>query len=298
MSAEAFEPHRPHLFGLAYRMLGSVAEAEDTVQDTYLRWQSANPTDVQELGAWLSRVATRLCLDRLKSARARREVYTGSWLPEPVVESSAELAHDLSVALLLTLERLSPLERAAFLLHDVFDVQFPEIATRLDRTEAACRQLASRARRRVRESGAPQRATAEQEQRLSHAFLSAVHTGDLNGLMSLLTSDVVCVSDGGGKVGAALRPVVTADHVARFLVGASRKFPLPEGVILTITRLNTLPGFILWNADHTPLQTVALELDGEQIRAIYVVRNPDKLAHLHYSAFTQSAGRVETDRAS
>ena len=281
--AEKFEPHRTHLFGLAYRMLGSVAEAEDVVQDAYLRWQNVDVNSIDNPRAWLGRVATRLCLDRLKSARARREVYIGPWLPEPVVNDAAstgELAHDLSVALLLTLKRLSPLERAAFLLHDVFDIPFPEIALRLDRSEAACRQLASRARQRVRESDHGHRATPQQEQRLKTAFVSAVTSGDLEGLSRLLVQDAVCIADGGGKANAALHPIVGADRVSRLLIGLARKFTLPPGTTVTAATLNGLPGYLILLADGTPLQTVALEMNGDSICAIYIVRNPDKLGHL------------------
>ena len=215
--AASFEPYRRRLLGLAYRMLGSMADAEDAVQETYLRWHGADRDKVSDPRAFLMTTTTRICLDMLNSARARREEYVGPWLPEPVVDTAAlapdsrmELAEDLSIALLLTLDRLSPLERAAFLLHDVFDFSFNEVAPALERSEAACRQLAARARAHVRASR-PRGATvptaafgeidAKHTQLLS-AFMAATQSGDLNALTQLLASDVRVWSDGGGKVRA------------------------------------------------------------------------------------------------
>jgi RNA polymerase sigma-70 factor (ECF subfamily) len=291
--AASFEPYRRRLLGLAYRMLGSMADAEDAVQETYLRWHAANRDSVLDPRAFLMTTTTRICLDLLTSARARREEYVGPWLPEPVLDtaalapdSRAELAEDLSVALLLTLDRLSPLERAAFLLHDVFDFSFSEVATALDRREAACRQLAARARahvRAMRPRGAtapPPRAneTGATHAQLMSAFVAATRTGDLEALTRLLADDVRVVTDGGGKVPAALNVLDGAERAARFLVGAARK-GWREDFTLRFAAINGLPGVIV-DSPEGPVQTVAFDIDGDMIRALYVVRNPDKLRHL------------------
>src|SRR5262245_59128997 len=242
----SFEPYRRRLVGLAYRMLGSMADAEDAVQETYLRWHEADRDTVSNPRAFLMTTTTRICLDLLKSARARREEYVGPWLPEPVVDAAAlapdsqtELADDLSIALLLTLDRLSPLERAAFLLHDVFDFPFTDVAAALERSEAACRQLAARARAHVRavrprgaspkprggEGGPPAHPggiDAKHAQLIS-AFVAAARSGDLGALSELLASDVRVVTDGGGKVAAALEVIDGAGRAAEFLVGVTRK---------------------------------------------------------------------------
>ena len=236
--AASFEPYRRRLLGLAYRMLGSMADAEDAVQETYLRWHAADRDNVSDPRAFLMTTTTRICLDMLTSARARREEYVGPWLPEPVVDTAAlapdshtERAEDSSIALLLTLDRLSPLERAAFLLHDVFDFSFSEVASALERSEAACRQLAARARARVR-TARPRGATVPparsgemdaKHAQLMSAFVAATESGDLNALTQLLASDVRVVTDDGGKVRAALNVVDGADRVARFLAKTERE---------------------------------------------------------------------------
>ena len=221
-------PHRGRLLGLAYRMLGSRSDAEDVVQDAYLRFAGAQ--DVHNAEAFLVTVVTRLCLDRLKSARAQREVYVGPWLPEPVfdaeglsADAATELADDLSFALLLALDRLSPMERAAFLLHDVFDTPFSEIAAMLDRTEAACRQLATRARRAVRDERPAPAATPDNHARLLQAFGEAVASGDVARLAELLREDAVAITDGGGRKTAARNPIQGADKIARFFIGLAAK---------------------------------------------------------------------------
>jgi RNA polymerase sigma-70 factor (ECF subfamily) len=294
--AASFEPHRRRLLGLAYRMLGSMADAEDAVQEAYLRWHGTDRDRVSEPRAFLMTTTTRICLDMLTSARARREEYVGPWLPEPVVDTAAlapdsrtELAEDLSIALLLILDELSPLERAAFLLHDVFDFSFSEVATALERSDAACRQLAARARahvRRARPRGAtppPVRSggiDAKHAQLIS-AFGAATQSGDLNALMQLLASDVRVVTD-GGKVRAALNTIDGADRVAQFLVQATRKRPdawWRDDFTLRFATINGLPGLIV-DAPEGPVQTAAFEIEGDLIRALYVVRNPDKLRHL------------------
>jgi RNA polymerase sigma-70 factor (ECF subfamily) len=295
--AASFEAYRPRLLGLAYRMLGSMAEAEDVVQDTYLRWHAADRAAVADPRAFLMTATARICLDALRSARVRREQYVGPWLPEPVLDTAAlapdrhsELAEDLSIALLLTLDRLSPLERAAFLLHDVFDCSFSEIATALGRNETACRQLAARARAHVHagrppgagstrgRSGPPNR----KHERLVSAFVSATRSGDLDGLVRLLARDARVVSDGGGKVAAALNVIEGADHVARFLVGAARK-GVPDGATVRVTSVNGLPGLLVAGPDGV-IQAVAFEIADDVVHTVYAVRNPDKLRHLATTA--------------
>jgi RNA polymerase sigma-70 factor (ECF subfamily) len=292
--ATSFEPHRRRLIGLAYRMLGSMAEAEDAVQEAYLRWHDVDRSTIAEPRAFLTTTTTRICLDVLKSARARREEYVGPWLPDPVTDTAAlapdaqtEMAEDLSVALLLALDTLSPLERAAFLLHDVFDYSFAQVAATLGRNEAACRQLASRARARVREAR-PAAATrpprpessdiAPKHAALLSAFITASRSGDLDGLTRMLASDARLVTDGGGKVTAALNVIGGADRVAAFLTGAVRK-GWTDDMTVRLATINGLPGLIVTGA-HGLVQTTAFEMDGDVVRAIYVVRNPDKLKHL------------------
>jgi RNA polymerase sigma-70 factor (ECF subfamily) len=273
-------------------MLGSMVDAEDAVQDTYLRWHAVDRSRVSDPRAFLMTTTARICLDMLTSARARREEYAGPWLPEPVVDTAAfapdsqtELAEDLSIALLLTLDRLSPLERAAFLLHDVFDFSFGEVAVTLERSEAACRQLAARARAHVRAvrprgAAAPPRSNQidAKHAQLMSAFVEAARSGDLNGLMHLLASDVRVVTDGGGKVAAALNVLDGADRAARFLVGATRK-GWRDDFTLRFATINGLPGIIV-DAPEGPVQTTAFEIEGGVIQALYVVRNPDKLRHV------------------
>jgi RNA polymerase sigma-70 factor (ECF subfamily) len=278
-ASESFEPHRSYLRGLAYRMLGALSDADDVVQEAFLRWSTADRGAVDQPRAFLTRIVTRLCLDQLKSARARREKYVGTWLPEPVVGRDAEeLAGDLSVALLPTLERLSALERAAFLLHDVFDADYPELAETLSRSEAACRQLVARAREHVRAERPrfePTRAAAE---RLAASFHAALESGDVAAFAQYLAEDAVFYSDGGGRRAAALNPIYGRDKILRFFAGVSRKGGLPPPGSWVPTSVNGLPGFLL-QLPHG-IETVALEIHGEQIAALYLVRNPDKLEHL------------------
>ena len=291
--AASFEPHRRRLLGLAYRMLGSMAEAEDAVQEAYLRWHDADRERVAEPRAFLITTTTRICLDVLKSARVRREEYVGPWLPDPVTDTAAlapdtqtEMAEDLSVALLLALDRLSPLERAAFLLHDVFDYSFTQVADTLGRNEAACRQLASRARMRVREAR-PADATATptgsspvdaKHAELVSAFITASRSGDVGRLTRLLASDAKIVTDGGGKATAALNVIEGAERVAAFLAGAVRK-GWTDDLSIRFDTINGLPGLLV-SGPSGLVQTIAFEIEGEGVKAIYVVRNPDKLRHL------------------
>ena len=274
-------PHRGRLLGLAYRMLGSRSDAEDVVQDAYLRFAGAK--DVRNREAFLVTIVTRLCLDRLKSAKARRELYVGPWLPEPVfdadglsAEAATELADDLSFALMLALDRLSPLERAAFLLHDVFDRPFSEIAGMLDRSEAACRQLAARARRGVRDERPPPTAPPENHARLLDAFGEAVASGDVSRLASL-REDAIAISDGGGRKAAALNPIIGAGKIARFFISLASK-NADHDMRVVPAMINGSIGALLYmdgELDHS----FSMALDGDRIAAIYVVRNPDKLRH-------------------
>jgi RNA polymerase sigma-70 factor (ECF subfamily) len=280
-------PHRGRLLGLAYRMLGSRSDAEDIIQDAYLRFAGAQ--DVHNAEAFLVTVVTRLCLDRLKSARAQREVYIGPWLPEPVfdaeglsADAATELADDLSFALLLALDRLSPMERAAFLLHDVFDTPFSEIAAMLDRTEAACRQLATRARRAVRDERPAPAARPDNHARLLQAFGEAVTSGDVARLAELLREDAVAITDGGGRKTAARNPIQGADKIARFFIGLAAKNAGHE-IRVEPAMINGAIGALLYldgELDHT----MSMAISGEKIAAIYIVRNPDKLRHLPAAA--------------
>jgi RNA polymerase sigma-70 factor, ECF subfamily len=283
-AAERFEAQRRRLLNHAYRMLGVYADAEDVVQEAYLRWEDAlQRAEVRDDHAFLRATVTRLCLSRLRSARARREVYVGSWLPEPILDdvssdpqAAATLADDVSFALLLALERLSPLERAAFLLHDALDVPFAEIAQTLGRSEVAVRRLASRAREHVREANVHRNRRTEDVTRLRDAFAAALRSEDLEGLQKLLTDDVVFVGDGGGKVPATMVPVAGLDKVSRLLVGFARKGAAHVRALIPAT-INAAPGFLIVGKEGL-LQTMMLDVDGDRIRAIYATRNPDKLS--------------------
>jgi RNA polymerase sigma-70 factor (ECF subfamily) len=283
-----FERERPRLKRLAYRMLGQVGEAEDAVQDAWLRWTRA-PADVADPAAWLVRATSRLCLDRLRAAQAERAAYRGPWLPEPLIEPFAEdpveRAEDVSVAFLLALERLSPLERAVFLLREAFDEDYAAIAETLDRSEAAVRQLAARAKAHLREARPRYEVDRAAAERLAQAFFAAAASGDARALSALLAEDALMVSDGGGKRTAALRVLVGAEDIAQLYQKlAWRREVGGREPVLTVraaqlVRINGLPGVLLEMDDG--LQTIALEPDGEgRIAAIYWVRNPEKLGHV------------------
>jgi RNA polymerase sigma-70 factor (ECF subfamily) len=284
-AAAVFDPLRPRLVRVAYRMLGSVADAEDVVQEAFLRWREADLDEVREPEAWLRRVVTRLSLDVLKSARRRREVYVGPWLPEPVVEpEDAEEVEDVTLPLMLALERLSPLERAAFLLHDVFGAGFDEVAEALGRDAAACRQLASRARTHVRAARPRFDVPAARGMEIAEAFLAASRTGDVAGLKAMLTEDVALHADGGGVRPAALRTIVGLDDVMKVFTRLAERFAeTGPWELVRVGRINGLPGFVTREADGI-LQTTALLIEDGRIAAIYLVRNPDKLKHLEPGA--------------
>jgi RNA polymerase sigma-70 factor (ECF subfamily) len=281
-SADAFDALRPTLRRVAYRMLGSVADAEDVVQEAFLRWHGADREAVREPEGWLRSVVTRLCLDVLKSAKRRREVYVGPWLPEPVVEATQDqdLDDEVTLPLMMALDRLSPLERAAFLLHDVFAVPFEEVAEIIGREPAACRQLASRARTHVR--AARPRFTTPKERGLAiaEAFFAASRSGDMSGLQALLAEDVALYADGGGVRTAALRTVVGLEDVLRVHAAIARKFEESgPSRLVRYGLINGLPGFVTREPDGF-LQTTAFLVEEGRVVAIYIMRNPDKLKHL------------------
>jgi RNA polymerase sigma-70 factor, ECF subfamily len=277
-AAASFDPLRGKLMRLAYRMLGSVTDAEDMLQEAFIRWMRADRGEIREPEAYLRRVVTRLCLDQLKSARLKRETYIGPWLPEPVVEDEDE-PEDVTLPLMLALERLSPLERAALLLHDVFGLPFEEIAETLDRDVAACRQLATRARRNVREARTRYSVDRKRGLEMAEAFFTASRSGDMTALSAMLAADVGLHSDGGGKRSAAIAPILGHAAVMKVHTYLSAKiWPLGSD-LLRVGMVNGLPGFVTREADGE-LQTTALQIEDGAITAIYVMRNPDKLRHL------------------
>jgi RNA polymerase sigma-70 factor, ECF subfamily len=278
-AAASFDPLRPKLTRIAYRMLGSVADAEDVVQDAFLRWLDTDRDAVREPEAFLRRVVTRLALDQLKSARRRRETYIGPWLPEPVVEAADEETDDVTLPLMMALERLSPLERAAFLLHDVFGVSFEEIAETIGREPATCRQLASRARSHVRAARPRFQLPKERGLEIAAAFFAASRGGDMHHLQSLLAADVTVYADGGGKASAAARPTVGLTDVMQLHTALARIFATQMSRVVRYGFINGLPGFVTIEANDV-LQTTALQIEDGKIAAIYITRNPDKLRHL------------------
>ncbi len=286
-ATELFEEHRPVLMGVAYRMLGRVADAEDVVQDAWLRWSGGDRTAVREPRGFLVRITTRLAVDRLRQIKARGETYVGPWLPEPcatdfgdTVTDTAEravLADSVSLAVLVVLETLSPLERAVFVLREAFGYPYADIAAMLDRGEAAVRQLAARARRHVDERRPRYDVDPARRRDLTERFLDAAAGGDLAGLMELLAPDVRLVGDSGGKARAPLRVLDGADHVGRFFVGVAGK-GLPDASVRMV-ELNGGPALLVLSGGK-PDTVVQIDADGDRIRTVYVVRNPDKLAAL------------------
>jgi RNA polymerase sigma-70 factor (ECF subfamily) len=287
MSAEAaFEALRPQMLRLAYSQLGSVAEAEDVVQEAWLRLERADPETIEDLRAWLTTVVGRLALDALRSARVRREQYVGPWLPDPLVDAPSPepdpadrvtLDESVSHALLVVLESLSPAERTAFVLHDVFGYAFDEVAEVVGRSPASARQLASRARRHVTERRPRYPASREEQRRVIEAFIDAANEGDVDGLMALLDPDVVMRSDGGGRVSAARKPLEGADRVGRAVLGMARKGM--AGAELHVVDVNGAPGLLVVEPSGA-LSVAAFTVDGGRISTLDLIRNPEKLGHL------------------
>lgn len=285
---ESFETYRSYLFSIAYRMLGSAMDAEDMVQEAYLRYQAASPDDLRSLKAYLTTIITRLCIDQLHLAYRQRETYLGPWLPEPIVtaggsaagvEEDAVMHESLSIAFLTLLEQLQPAERAVFLLREVFDYDYADIAAFVGKKEAACRQLFSRAKKHLA-AGQPERNTfPEEHERLLGGFIQAVRTGDTAELMSMLSEDVLLVADGGGKVpGAATRPVVGRAGVVQFSIGASRRFTSSD-LRLELGQVNYQPA-IIGRVNERAVVVLTVEVEAGQVRMVRIMANPDKLAHL------------------
>ena len=275
-----FTEHRQYLLSLGYRMLGSMADAEDLVQETYLRWQQASPDEIRSPRAFLTTILTRLALNHLDSARVRREQYVGPWLPEPVVTTAppdpAELSESLTMAFLVLLESLSPLERAVFLLHEVFDYSHAEVAEITGSTEAACRQAFRRAKAAIAARRPRFKPSPSAAERLTSRFLDAVHAGNIDDLLSMLHQDAVSYSDGGGQTRAALNPIYGADRVARFLIGIAHK---AGNLTRQSVLINGQPGFIGY-IDGKARTAMVLDIEDDRIRNVYIVVNPQKLQNL------------------
>jgi len=282
MTGDAFAACRPRLLGIAYGILGELTEAEDVVQDAWLRWDRADREVVRNAESFLVTVTTRLALDRLRAARARREVYVGPWLPEPLVtdaetpETKAIEAERLSLALLGALERLNPVERAALVLRDVFDLEYAEIADALGKTPANVRQIASRAREHAGDPSRGRAVSEEQRQRLASAFLAAAVSGDVDQIRDLLAADAVMYSDGGGVVAAARKPIYGADKIARFMVGVQRKAAYPTDAVFTQIRVNGDPGVRMDSAVDGFLSIVAVEVADDVVQSIRFFTNPER----------------------
>jgi RNA polymerase sigma-70 factor, ECF subfamily len=270
--------HRPLLFGIAYRMLGRVTEAEDMVQETYLRYHQQAPDSILQPKAWLTTAITRLCIDQLRSARRQREEYVGPWLPEPLIDESApgDLADTLGMAFMLMLEKLSPIDRAVFLLREAFGHDYATIAEIVGKSETACRQIVSRAKTRL---GSPPEKTptaTEEAERLVKEFLAAAQSGELSDLLALLTDDAILYSDGGGKVRAALLPIKGPDRIGRMLIGL-RRFRSTDDSATRFVTINGSPGVISRNLDGS-VNAITFAFENHRVKAVYIVRNPDKLA--------------------
>jgi len=285
-STGTFQAHRPLLLNIAYRMLGSYAEAEDVVQEAWLRWH-AQDQEIQTPKPWLTRTVTRLCLDSLKSARSKRETYVGSWLPEPVPTDkpspfgdAVELADSLSLALLAVLERLSPMERAAFLLREIFDYSYKQLADILDVSEENCRQIAHRARARVRSERPKFKVDPQEREDLLQRFGQAAASGELENLVALFHEGITLWSDGGGKVKATLRPVYGPQKVARFFRGIKDK--IPTDLSIQIRQING-EAALVYMLGQEPFSVIALDVEDGLIRGVLMVRNPEKLKQIKAS---------------
>jgi RNA polymerase sigma-70 factor (ECF subfamily) len=280
---DEFDQHRSLLFGIAYRMLGIVAEAEDVVQETGLRWLRQSKDEVRSPKAWLVATTTRMCIDQLRSARRQQEYY-GVWLPEPLVESSAPaadenaaMADSVTMAFMVMLETLSPVERAVFLLREVFDYDYDAISEIVGKSEANCRQIVRRAKAELHERPTTEPIPDSRARLLAENFLTVAATGATEDLMALLTEDAVLYSDGGGKVVAAGRPIESRDHVTRFLVGIRRG--RPADMTMQVTWINGRPGAITMSQGQVT-NAITFDFEGDRVQTIYIIRNPDKLAAL------------------
>ena len=279
-SVAAFEGLRGRLFGLAYRMLGSRADAEDIVQEAYVRWHEVTKDRIDNPEAWLVTTTSRLAIDRLRRLKTEREAYVGQWLPQPIVTDTPpdrhlDLADDLSMAFLTLLERLAPEERAAFLLHDVFDVGYPQIASMIEKTESTVRQVVHRARARVRGERKRFDVSESTKTALLQRFLAATEARDEQAVLALFAPDATWTADGGGKTGAAPRPIIGAERIARLVIGLRQKF-WTNGRRLEIATINGEAGLSLRDGDRL-IATMSIATDGERIDAVYAVVNPDKL---------------------
>ena len=271
------------LFGIAYRMLGSVMDAEDVVQEAFLRWERADREGIESPRAYLSTIVTRLSIDALREAQRRREVYIGEWLPEPLVterdpRESAELADSLSTAFLVLLESLSPPERAAFLLREVFGYDYAEVARVLEKSEVNCRQMVSRAKARIEAREHRFEPSREEQEQLLARFVAATASGDYETLVSVLAEDAAVYSDHGGKAAAARRTIFGPDKIARFFIGVQKRFP-PADFSIRLVPINGMPGAVTFSGG-TPDAALSFGCSGGKIKHVYVVRNPDKLKHL------------------
>lgn len=282
---ETFDGHRSLLFGVAYRMLGSIADAEDMLQEAFIRWQQVSPREIESPKAMLVTIVTRLCINHLQSARVRREEYFGQWLPEPLLTAptknplvSLEIDESLSLAFLLLLERLTPMERAALLLRDVFDYTYSEISSILDQTETNCRQILRRARLRIRDERRRFDASQEQRAELLRRFSEASSKGDMEGLVTLLAKGAVFYSDGGGKAPALPKPIYGAANIARGVLEGLRRL-VPRNLVRRSVGINGRPGIVSYVDGH-PFSVFSLDISEDLIAAIYVVTNPEKLKRL------------------
>jgi len=282
---ETFNQHRNLLFSVAYRMLGSHADAEDMLQETFLRWEHASEAEIRDPRAFLVTVITRLCINQSQSARVKREVYFGQWLPEPLLTKTAaespsipEIDESLSMAFLMLLERLTPIERAVFLLREVFDYDYSEVAQILGQSEVNCRKIFSRAKQHAMNDRPRFDVSPHEQQRLLQQFIEATSHGDMQGLLALLSEDVVLYTDGGGKANAVPNPVHGAEHIARFFMEAPKKF-MPKDAVRSFAEVNGQPGIVVHHEGKV-FGVLTMDAGGGQIRNVYIVSNPDKLAAL------------------
>ncbi|MDJ0616443.1 MAG: RNA polymerase sigma-70 factor [Calothrix sp. MO_192.B10] len=295
---EIFNQYRPRLQAIAYRMLGKLGDAEDVVQETFIKWQQVSLQEIQSPQAYLTTIVTRLCIDYLRSVRVQREQYVGTWLPEPIVSHKSdepkelvELADSLAMAFLVMLERLSPVERAIFLLREVFEYDYDEIGIIVHKNSANCRQIVRRAKQHLGTNRSRFNASLEQQEQLTRKFIEACNQGDLQGLIDLLTADITLWSDGGGKVKALLKPMQGATKVARFLIALRRSKLIPN-YDLELVRVNCQIG-IIYSLEGIVQNVVTFEFVPCRIQSIYFVRNPDKLRRIFSSAHGAQIARIK-----